>query len=196
MRNTTQSGQVPIVKIAPSGSDRGIATGAEPFQISAMFCEDERDADRRDQRHEARGAPKRPVRDPLDRRVEQGAADHGQQERHEDRRNEGAERRVLLQAEHAQRDRRRDHPADHEHVAVGEVDQLEDAVDERVAERDERVERAVRQPDQEDPEELVPVLRQVDAQPDDDERDEGEPDRRDDDARKTDLRRLNVTACA
>ncbi len=63
------------------------------------------------------------------------------QERDEDRRNERAERRVLLQAEHAERDRRRDHPADHEHVAVGEVDQLEDAVDERVAEGDERVER-------------------------------------------------------
>ena len=78
-------------------------------------------------------------------------------------------------------DRRRDHPAEHEHVAVGEVDQLEDAVDERVAERDERVERAVRQPDQEDPEELVPVLREVDAEPDEDERDEGQADRRNDD---------------
>jgi hypothetical protein len=66
---------------------------------------------------------------------------------------------------------------------VREVDQLEDAVDERVAERDEGVERAVRQPDQEDPEELVPVLRQVDAQPRDDERDEDQSDCRDDDRR-------------
>jgi len=64
---------------------------------------------------------------------------------------------------------------------VGEVDQLQDPVDERVAERDEGVERAVRQPDEEDPEEQVPVLRQVDAQPEDDEPDEDEPDRRDDD---------------
>jgi hypothetical protein len=64
---------------------------------------------------------------------------------------------------------------------VGEVDQFEDAVDERVAEGDERVQRAVRQPDEEDPEELVPVLRQIDAQPDDDEADEGQPDCRNDD---------------
>jgi hypothetical protein len=64
---------------------------------------------------------------------------------------------------------------------VGEVDQLEDAVDERVAERDEGIERAVREPDQEDAEELVPVLRQVDAQPRDDERDEDQSDCRDDD---------------
>ena len=37
----------------------------------------------------------------------------------------------------------RDERADHEHVAVGEVDQLDDAVDERVAERDQRPDRAV-----------------------------------------------------
>src|SRR5256885_10372410 len=36
-----------------------------------------------------------------------------------------------------------DHPADREDVAVGEVDQLDDAVDHRVAERDERVQGAV-----------------------------------------------------
>jgi hypothetical protein len=66
---------------------------------------------------------------------------------------------------------------------VGEVDQFEDAVDERVAERDEGIEGTVRQPDQEDPEELVPVLRQIDAQPGEDKRDERQPDRRDDEAR-------------
>ena len=60
--------------------------------------------------------------------------------------------------------------------------QLEDAVDERVAERDEGVERTVRgRPDQEDPEELIPVLHEIDAEPEDDERDERQADRRDDD---------------
>jgi hypothetical protein len=59
---------------------------------------------------------------------------------------------------------------------VGEVDQLENAVDERVAERYERIERAVGEPDQEDPEELVPVLREVDAEPRDNEPDEEQPD--------------------
>ena len=48
--------------------------------------------------------------------------------------------------------------AEHEHVAVREVDQLEDAVDERVAERDERVDRTRREPDQEDLDEVAGVL--------------------------------------
>ena len=38
------------------------------------------------------------------------------------------------------------HRADHEHVAVGEVDELDDPVDERVADRDERPDGAVGQP--------------------------------------------------
>ena len=50
-----------------------------------------------------------------------------------------------------------DHPAEHEDVAVREVDQLEDAVDERVAERDERVERALGEPDEGDGGEVVSV---------------------------------------
>jgi len=63
---------------------------------------------------------------------------------------------------------------------VREVDQLEDAVDDRVAEGDEPVDGAVRQPDEEDVEEVARVLDQVPDQPEDDQRDEGEPDRRDD----------------
>jgi len=59
---------------------------------------------------------------------------------------------------------------------VGEVDQLEDPVDERVAERDERVDRPGRQADQEDVEEVRRLLDQVDDQPRDDQRDEAEPD--------------------
>src|SRR5262245_12413319 len=59
---------------------------------------------------------------------------------------------------------------------MGEVDELENAVDERVAERDQRVERAVRHPDEKHAEELVPVLRKVDAEPEKDEPDEEETD--------------------
>ena len=44
-------------------------------------------------------------------------------------------------------------PAEREDVAVGEVDQLQDPVDERVAERDEPVHGAVRQADDGDVEE-------------------------------------------
>ena len=79
--------------------------------------------------------------------------------------------------------RRGDHPADHEHVAVGEVDQLEDPVDERVAERNEGVERAPRQPRQAELEERAPVLLEVDREPRDDEDDETQPDAGDDQRR-------------
>ena len=44
-------------------------------------------------------------------------------------------------------DRGREERAHHEDLAVGEVDQLDDAVDERVAERDQRDQRAVGEPD-------------------------------------------------
>ena len=54
--------------------------------------------------------------------------------------------------------RARDKAAEREDISVGEVDQLENAVDERVAERDERIDRALGQPDQEDVEEIGPVL--------------------------------------
>ena len=43
-------------------------------------------------------------------------------------------------------ERERERRAQHEHVAVGEVDELEDAVDERVADRDERDDQAVGRP--------------------------------------------------
>ena len=49
-------------------------------------------------------------------------------------------------------------PGEREDVAVREVDQLQDAVDERVAERDEAVDRPVRQPDQADVDELRRAL--------------------------------------
>ena len=44
-----------------------------------------------------------------------------------------------LRVEEAGHDRARHEPREREEVAVGEVDELEDAVDERVAERDDRV---------------------------------------------------------
>jgi hypothetical protein len=59
---------------------------------------------------------------------------------------------------------------------VGEVDQLEDPVDERVAERDQRVDRALGQADQEDVEEVGRVVDQVVREPGEEQRDESEPD--------------------
>ncbi len=67
-------------------------------------------------------------------------------------------------------------PAEHEDVAVGEVDELEDAVDERVAERDERVESAFRQSDERDVDEVRRPLHEVDHEPGDQQCDEQERD--------------------
>jgi hypothetical protein len=53
-----------------------------------------------------------------------------------------------------------------EDVAVGEVDQLQDPVDERVAERDEGVDRPLRQADQEDVEEVGRPVDEVVREPD------------------------------
>jgi hypothetical protein len=63
---------------------------------------------------------------------------------------------------------------------VGEVDERQDPVDERVAERDERVHGARREPDEEDVEELGRVGDQVTDEDRDQEPDEPEPDERDD----------------
>jgi hypothetical protein len=59
---------------------------------------------------------------------------------------------------------------------VGEVDQLQDSVDERVAESDQRVDRALRQADQEDVEEVGRVVDQVVRKPGDEQQDEPQPD--------------------
>jgi hypothetical protein len=58
---------------------------------------------------------------------------------------------------------------------VREVDQLEDAVDECVAERDEGVQGALRDSDQEDPEEGVRVLYEVDTEPGENDGDQQQP---------------------
>ena len=49
---------------------------------------------------------------------------------------------LAVEAEHREDHRARDEPREREHVAVGEVDQLQDPVDERVAERDDAVDRS------------------------------------------------------
>jgi hypothetical protein len=55
---------------------------------------------------------------------------------------------------------------------VREVDQLQDPVDERVADRDEPVDGPIRQPDQEDLDEVARALEEVDDEPDPDQADE------------------------
>jgi hypothetical protein len=65
----------------------------------------------------------------------------------------------------------------HEHVAVGEVDELDDAVDERVAERHEGIDRAQRDAQQEHAYEL---LRGVDEVPHDPDHEQADHDPRED----------------
>ena len=76
------------------------------------------------------------------------AREHREQDqrREDDRDRRGA--LAVMEAEEVRPEGDREHAAEHEHVAVREVDQLEDAVDERVAQRDERVDGAVGEPDQ------------------------------------------------
>jgi hypothetical protein len=98
-------------------------------------------ADRGDQRGEPRRVAQRPVGDLLDREVEDRADDDRRDQRDQ-------EQQPARQAQAAHRDHHgpaRQRP-DHQHVAVREVDQVDDAVDHRVAERDERVHAAQHQP--------------------------------------------------
>jgi len=61
---------------------------------------------------------------------------------------------------------------------VREVDQLQDPVDERVAEGDKAVDGAVGQPDEEDLDEVARRLDEVDEEPDYDQADEGQAEQR------------------
>ena len=75
---------------------------------------------------------------------------------------------MLVEPEERDDARAPDETTEREDVSVGEVDQLKDAVDERVAKRDERVDRPLGQPDQEDVEEigLLVEVEEVLDQPD------------------------------
>ena len=88
----------------------------------------------------------RAIGEPLDRRPEDAQQQHGHCEvDEEDHREDGRliDRPVLTEdiGEHVHRRER----ADHEDIAVREVDELDDAVDHRVADGDEGVDRADRQ---------------------------------------------------
>src|SRR5439155_13525198 len=115
--------------------------------------EEEGDTERADQRSDTGCITERSVRKALDRHTECGAARHpGQRDEDEEEPHGnnwvgGTTERV----EGAEADER----PDHEDVAVGEVEQLQDSVDERVAERDEGIGAALRQPVERELDELV-----------------------------------------
>ena len=117
--------------------------GAEEQERRGL--EEERDAERRDQRGDARRVPERPVGEALDHDAERARAHH---RRHQHREDDEEHRRRQW------RDRpteQREHGvaregAHHVHLAVGEVQQLEDPVHHRVPEGDQGVDGAEREP--------------------------------------------------
>src|SRR5204863_6547555 len=106
------------------------------------------DPDRRDHRRRSASVAQRAQRDALDRHPE----DAGRQHRHDKGEDEGADQRETAQyralAGYPEQFKRphADKRADHEHVEMREIDQLEDAIDEREAERQQGVHRAETQP--------------------------------------------------
>ena len=89
----------------------------------------------------------RAVGEALERHAEPAAQQHGRQQHHrqDPDRMQPADRPVEQRGQHAPADV----GADHEHLAVGEVDHEQHAVDHGVAERDQPVDRAERQAEHE-----------------------------------------------
>ena len=111
----------------------------------ADVLEDERHAHGGDQRRQLGRRSERPVGHPFDHHVQRPAGDHRDYQRCEQSDDQPEDRRLLGETDDWPEPDGRDERADHEHLAVGEVDQLDDSVDERVAERDQRPDRAVGQ---------------------------------------------------
>ena len=135
---------------------------SRPRQRATTPADDERGADGRDEEGQP-GAlrPQRPVGDPLEEHRGAAASSHGERpgstsedaDEHEPGLRDPA--RLDPQPLHGEE---RAEGADHEDLGVGEVDQAQHAVDEGVAERDQRVDRARGQPvDGEAPELLEAV---------------------------------------
>ena len=105
------------------------------------MLQDDRQADRGDQRREPRRAPQRAVGDAFEREADR----HAHRDRRERADQHDRERRQRRAgADQRDDDRVGDHRADHHHLAVREIDELDDPVDHRVAQRDDRVDAAER----------------------------------------------------
>ena len=113
-----------------------------PEEELHAVLEEERDAERADQRRDARRGAQRPVGEPLDRDPDDGTADH-RREHHQEDHEPDRDCRVSGAAEEMQH-AEADVGADHEDVAVGEVEELEDPVHHRVPEGDQGIDAAER----------------------------------------------------
>ena len=127
-------------------------------QQQRRVLEEERDAERRDQRRDPRRVAQRPVGEALDRDAEDARSRPSPPGTCRARAAPTGIAGLSGAAEQRQ-DAEADERADHVHVAVGEVEQLEDPVDHRVPERDQRVDAAEDDPVDRELEEERPALR-------------------------------------
>lgn len=100
------------------------------------MLEDEREADRGDERGEAGAAAQRPVGEPF------GADGDGDGEDHAEQDHDGEGDEDAGAVGEPEPGGEGSEASDHEYLAVGEVDELNDAIDHRVTDCDESVQRA------------------------------------------------------
>jgi hypothetical protein len=133
-----------LERLRVRGAEDERVVGAElgPEEQEGAVLKEEGDAERADQWGNPGRVTQRPVGKPLDDDAEEAGGEHRGQEHEQDQRRERDVRRERA-AEHRE-DAVPDKRADHVHVAVREIQQLEDAVHHRVADRDQRVEAAQR----------------------------------------------------
>ena len=124
------------------GEERRHRIGEDAGAHDALHgvLQEEGRADGGDEQHESRGVAQRPVGDALDEYRDDEGHQGGDRHHDDDGDDRGGRARVE-EADVAQEDGRvvAGEGADHEDVAVGEVDHAQDAVDHRVAQRDERI---------------------------------------------------------
>ena len=78
----------------------------------------------------------------LDQHADQGASHHGEQEGEP---GDGERRRAAAEPEHERTEVEAREGTEHEHIAVGEIDETQNPVHHRVAQRDERIDAALGQ---------------------------------------------------
>src|SRR5262249_4016897 len=109
-------------------------------QQQGRALQEERDADRGDQRRDPRRVAQRPVGEPLDRHAQ--PADQARRQHQHDQEQQGHRDRQVLRAAEPLDHEETDVRPDHVQVAVREVEQLQDPVHHREAQRHQRIERA------------------------------------------------------
>ena len=127
-----------LVQRVAAGNDRRHRLDPRALRDLRVVGQDERHADGREHRRQPERVPQRPVGDALDGpAIQRGDRHRHQQHDQQDQRDRGQAERDQDQ----ERDQR-DEAADHENVAMGEIDHADDAIDHGVADGDQAVDRA------------------------------------------------------